>query len=398
MKSTTMHKVVALAATAVGFAAACGGDASRAEKSGGAAAPLTLRLGTVEGAWAPYAPSVEEFVRSVAEISGGSIDVEVAWEAVPWTPESELTLATMVSDGDIELALVPTRVWDELGVTTMQALQAPFLVDNFELLNAIVGGELAEEVMAGLDTLGIAGLALWPDSLRHPFGFERPLLSAADFDGAQLRVPTSDASFRLFRAIGAEPVNVDLGAGVPAGIAGVESALSLGFDLPALGAFTANITFYPKVNSLVANADVLESLSDDQRDALRTAATDTTAFAVATNPTEHDLAEQYCADGGSVALADAADLAELTELAAPVLAELEADDATRRIIDEIRELKSTVTVDSANAAAACGPAVEEASSPTGTELNADIPPRRCRSFLTACIALRSASTTSRLRA
>ena len=373
MKSTTMHRIVALAATAATFGAACGGDASSAEKSGGEAAPLTLRLGTVEGQEFPYAPYIDEFVRSVEETSGGSLDVEVAWEAVPWNPESEQTLATMVSDGDIDLALVPTRVWDELGVSTMRALQAPFLVDNLELLNAIVGSELADELFAGLDTLGVEGLALWPDALRHPFGFERPLLTANDFDGAQLRVSTSDASFRLLRALGAEPVAVDFSAGVPAGIDGAEAAFNVSRTLPALGTFIANITFYPKVNALVANAESIESLSDDHRDVLRRAATDTIAFAVDTNRTEHDLAEQYCADGGSVALTDAADLAELAELAAPVVAELEADETTRRIVDAIRELKSTVTADSATAAAACGPAVEEASNPTGSESDADVP-------------------------
>ena len=374
MKSTTMHKIVALAATAATFGAACGGDASSAEKSGGEAAPLTLRLGTVERQGIPYTPYVDEFVRSVEETSGGSIDVEVAWEAVPWNPESEQTLATMVSDGEIDLALVPTRVWDELGVTSLRALQAPFLVDSLELLNAIVGSELADEMFVGLDTLGVEGLALWPDSLRHPLGFERPLLTADDFEGSQLRVPMSDASFRVVRAIGAEPVAVDFAAGVSAGIDGAETAFNVSRDLPALGTFTANITFYPKVNALVANAESIESLSDDQRDVLRRAATDTIAYAVDTNRTEHDLAEQYCADGGSVALTDAADLAELAELAAPVVAELEADETTQRIVDAIRELKSKVTADPATAAAACRPAVEEASNPTGSESDADVPP------------------------
>ena len=175
-------------------------------------------------------------------------------------------------------------------------------------------------------------MALWPDALRHPLGFERPLLTAADFDGARLRVPTSDTSFRLVRALGAEPVAADLAAGVPPAWT-VSKRRSTCGDLPTLGTFTANITFYPKVNALVANAELLDSLSDDQRDVLRRAATDTTAYAVDTNPTEHDLAEQYCADGGSVALADAADLAELAELAAPVVAELEAgrhDEADHR--------------------------------------------------------------------
>jgi C4-dicarboxylate-binding protein DctP len=356
MKSTTIHRIVALAATAV-VAAACGGDASLAEKSGGAAAPLTLRLGTVESEPIPYAPYVNEFVRAVEEQSGGSIDIDVAWEAVPWTPESEQTLATMVSDGDIDLALVPTRVWDKLGVTSLRALQAPFLVDSLDLLNAIVGSELTDEMFAGLDPLGVEGLALWPDALRHPLGFERPLLTAADFDGAQLVVPASDTSVRLFRALGADSADAEVAAGR-------EAAFNIG-DLYNLGTFTANITFYPKVNALVANAEVLESLSDDQRDALRQAAADTTAYAVATNRSEADLAAQYCADGGSVALADAADVTELAELAAPVVAELEDDDTTNRIIGEIRELKAETTTDPATAAARCGTVIEEVSDPTG---------------------------------
>jgi TRAP-type C4-dicarboxylate transport system substrate-binding protein len=332
-------------------------NSATADKSGGDTAPVTLRLGTVETDWAPYAPYVNEFVRAVEETSGGSIDVEVAWEAVPWTPESEGTLATMVSDGDIDLALVPTRGgWDGLGVTSLRALQAPFLVDSLELVNTIVTSELADDMFAGLDPLGIEGLALWPDALRHPIGYERPLLTAADFDGAQLTYPTSETALRLFRALGVEPLAGSTTAAVD--VDGVEAALNIAMNLSEFGTFTANITFYPKVNALVANAEVLESLSDDQRDALRTAATDTTAYAVASNRTEADLAAEYCAFGGSVALADAADIAELAELAEPVFAWLEADDATRRIIGEIRELKSTVTVDSANAAAACEPPVD----------------------------------------
>ena len=318
---------------------------------------------------------------------------------MPWNPESEQTLATMVSDGEIDLALVPTRAWDELGVTSLRALQAPFLVDSLELLNAIVGSELADEMFAGLDALGVEGLALWPDSLRHPIGFERPLLTADDFDGAQLRVPTSDASFRLVRAIGAEPVAADFAAGVPAGMDGAESAFNLGRNLPALGTFTANITFYPKVNALVANAEVLESLSDDQRDVLRRAATDTIAYAVDTNPTEHDLAEQYCADGGSVALADAADLAELAELAAPVLAELEADDTTQA--DHRRDPRAEEHGDGRSGdrrgGVRTGSSRRRRTRPAATRAPTN-PPRRCRSFLMVCIGSRSASTMSRLRA
>ena len=211
-------------------------------------------------------------------------------------------------------------------------------------------------MLAGVDEVGVTGLAMWPESLRHPVGFDGPLLTVADFRGAQLRTPLSDASYRLITAIGAEPVDPEnWSVAVAAGeLDGAESAFVSAGSLPRFGAFTANITFYPKVNTIVANADVFESLSGEQQDALTQAATDTVAYVVESNDTEHDLALEYCAAGGSVAITQDSDLAELTALAEPVLAELSQDADTAHLIDEIRALKNTVTTDPATEPVACG--------------------------------------------
>src|SRR5207342_3616881 len=111
-----------------GFSGCGGGETAAGAKSGGQAATVTLRLGTVEGSDAPYADEVEHFAKSVETMSKGSLHVDIVWEAPgPHDAESEKNLATMVSKGDIDLAIVPTRVWDLLDVTTLQALQTPFL-------------------------------------------------------------------------------------------------------------------------------------------------------------------------------------------------------------------------------------------------------------------------------
>ena len=369
MSSNLFHKVAAAVATLALGAAACGGESSAGEKSGGAASPVTLRLGTVESDAAPYADEVEQFAEAVETMSDGSIDVEIVWDAAgPLTAEREQQLAAMAQDGDIDLAVVATRAWDQLDVTSMQALQAPFLVDDLGLLNEIAESDLAAEMLAGLADVGVTGLAMWPESLRHPIGFDGPLLTAADFRGAQLRVPISDASYRLADAIGAEPVDPeDWDAAVAAGeLDGAESAFVWALDLPRFGTFTGNVTFYPKVNTIVANTEILASLSDEQQTVVRRAAAETLDYVVGSNATEHDLALEYCAAGGSVALAEDSDLADLAALAAPVLAELEADDDTKRIIDAIRELKAATTKDPATAAAACEPPVDTAPS-AGTE-------------------------------
>ncbi|HVE17808.1 MAG TPA: TRAP transporter substrate-binding protein [Ilumatobacteraceae bacterium] len=356
MKSNKFHAAVVVGATLAFTLAACGG--STGDKSGGAAR-RSLRLGTVENEGSPYADEVKEFAKAVSKLSNGSITVDVVWDAPgPFTGQNERKMAAMVSDGQIDLAVVPTRIWDELNVTTMQALQAPFLVDDLGLLNQIASGDLAKEMLSGLDAVGVKGMAIWPESLRHPIGFAHPLLTAAGFQGAKLRVPVSDASYRLAKAIGAEPVEPEADA-APGTLDGAESAFVWADGLPQIGTFTGNLTFYPKANTIVANSKIFDSLSSKQQNMLQQAATDTVAYVVKTNATEHDLAAEYCRAGGAVAVANDSDVADLVALAAPVLAELERDADVKRLIDEISALKGRTTPDPAAAATACGSTADD---------------------------------------
>lgn len=344
MKSKFQLTAAIVATCAIGLTG-CGGSQSAGAKSGGQAATVTIRLGTVEGQDAPYADEVEHFAKSVETMTDGSLHVDIVWTATgPHTAQSEKDLANMVSKGDIDLAIVPTRVWDQLGVTTLQALQTPFLIDSLGLVNKVVSSDMADEMMAGLGAVGVDGLALWPDSMRHPISFGAPLLTAGDFRGAKLLTPLSDMSNRLAAALGVEPVNPpDWGAAVAAGeMEGAESAFVWSNALPAFGTFTANITFFPKVNSVAANKLALKKLTPERQDVLRRAATETLSYVESTNKSEHDLAADYCAERGGVALADDSTLSDLTTLAQPLVAELEQDAATKRLISEIRTLKAQI--------------------------------------------------------
>ena len=67
-----------LAAAALSMSgAACGGGS---DKSGGDAAPTTLRMATMEKRGATYTASVEEFARQVEDLSGGSLRIRIIWD------------------------------------------------------------------------------------------------------------------------------------------------------------------------------------------------------------------------------------------------------------------------------------------------------------------------------
>jgi len=329
--------------------AACG---SRSDKSGGDAALTTLRMATIEDKGAPFTENVEEFARQVEDLSGGKLRVKIVWGAevallgAPG-PRPEQDVAALIQKGELDLGLIPARAWDELGARSLQALQAPFLVSSEELVEDVLQSEVADEMLTGLDTAGVVGLTLLPEGLRHPVGFERPFLTVDDFAGAKIRAPLSKASYRLVQTLAATPVDVccdDFGQAVATGaIAGAESAFNVAGYLPQPGTFTANITFFPKVDAVVANKTNFGRLSDEHRQILREAAANTLLFAIRNGPSDADSAALYCRNGGSIAFASEADVAALEQAARPVYRALEADAQTKELIGQIRQMKQKLS-------------------------------------------------------
>ena len=103
--------------------------------------------------------------------------------------------------------MIPARAWDTEGVSTLRALHAPLLVDSSALVGAVVADDVAEEMLAGLAKAGVTGLALVPESLRHPFSFAEPMLEPDDLDGQAIRAPKSELSYSILKTFGARPTD-----------------------------------------------------------------------------------------------------------------------------------------------------------------------------------------------
>jgi hypothetical protein len=190
----------------------------------------------------------------------------------------------------------------------------------------------------------VHGLALFPEGLRHPFGYERPLLRPEDYRGQAIRTPTSATSAAVFQALGATTVDTEPDARTQAG---TESA----YDLYPAGIATGDVTLFAKADVLVINDDVADRLDDQQRTAIEKAAIATRDWMARTAPSDADAARGYCRGGGAVVLAGARDVAALEAATAPVTKSLEQDDETRELIAAIRERAGAVT---APRAVACG--------------------------------------------
>ena len=355
---------------------ACGSDSGPAPspdsgaKVGGKPGPIAI---TVADSQFPNKPSnlpLAEFKREVEQLSGGSMTVTVLTEAVD--DFSDAAVIDKVKSGTFQMAVVPARAWSEAGVTSLKALQAPFLFESDEHVAAAVEDPaITKDLFSGLEGSGVTGLALFPESLRHLFSFGEPMLTPADVKGRTLRAISSLETTKIIGALGAtavDPVGDAFQQGIDAGtIQGTDSGFTLaaGSNPTTTAIATGNLTLYAKVMSLVINSAFLAGLDDAQRDIVAKASDATRAWAIANQVTDADAAAKFCKGGGTVVLTEAASIAAFRTAEAPVYAALEADPATKRAIAAIRALAPGT---SAASVEACGSPDKALLEPDGGEL------------------------------
>ncbi|HEY0464558.1 MAG TPA: TRAP transporter substrate-binding protein DctP [Polyangiaceae bacterium] len=333
--------VIAVLGT-LGLTTACGGSDGGPNQDH--AGTLEIRAVTVEPAASPEGNAVRFFKTELERTSGGAIAVHALAADGP----SDQGNIERVSSGSIEMTVVQARNWDEFGVTSMQALQTPFLITTDTAAVAATGGDAAKELMSGLSSKGVEGLALWPIDLRHPVSFGEPLLSPDDFKGIRVRIIGSTITKNVIQALGAEPV-----AEFDDSVQGAESAYDRAYSLPGPGTFSGNVTFYPRVDVFVINSAFLKSLTPAQQAAVRSAAEATRKSVVDGIVADAEQAQTYCSDdGGSVALASETQLAAFSDALRPIEATIAENALSKKLIATIRT--QTLSLPAAEPTVACG--------------------------------------------
>lgn len=337
--------VLLLALALVGTACDGGTPSTRA---GGEGEPIRLRLGTDDGPGRPGSLQVEEFARQVAELSDGGMIIDPVWHAAGQSVDDwDQLVARQVVSSDLDLGMVPTRAWDTEGVTTLQALNTPFLITSNAHVADVLTSDLVPDLIAGLEDVGVVALALFPEGQRHLFLFGDPPPTLDQLPGKTVRVPRSRTVYAFIEALGMTPddfggEDARLEAGVADGsVAAAESSFALAGTLVQTTTAIGNVSLFPKVNSLVVNADVLASLDEGQRQILRDAAAAAARWALEMLPSEEDAAEEYCRNGGRVLHDDSLDDA-MQAAAATVRNTLDDDPTTAALIDAIAGLPGAI--------------------------------------------------------
>lgn len=353
-------------------------------KAGGPAAPVVLRMATVNSE-AGLNPAVDDLTKRVETLSNGNVKVEMAFHVGDSEPDAEQKVIRGVADGTYDLGVVGSRVFDTVGITSFQALDAPMLIDSYALEAAVIEGDIPGRMLSSLDQLQVSGLGLLADGLRKPIGVDKPLLGPNDWRGIDFGVYRSLALSAAVQALGAEPVEIFGSRRDQA----LEQDLIEGFEMNLLGYrrlnlwrpapyVTANVNLWPQVFAIVGNPKRLASLNIQQHDSFTRAVREAAAASTDLVSGDNGLIADLCREGARFATASDADLIGLRDAFAPVYRDLQTDPETAQLISRIEQLKRPSSAGIVVIPAGCtgsatsssaSPSVEQTKTTTATALD-----------------------------
>ena len=317
------------------------GCGSATNKATGArsAEPLVLTLANPNAGDA----DVGEWMEAVERLSHGSVRIELraGWRVDE--VQAERGTLSDVRAGRVDLAKIPARAWDTLGVNSFRALQAPLLVDSLELERRVVTGPVGARMLAGVRAAGVEPVGLLPGPLRWPLGVSRDLTGPSSYRGARIGSRPSAVAAATVAALGGRYVDLAAGASL-AGLDGFDTSLAdidgFGYDRQARSV-TVDVALWPRAATLVMNRAAWRRLTPAQRDVLTRAAREAVAPVMKSLRTfDRDGLASLCTRHFRLVRAGAGGIAAWRRAVEPVYRQLESDAGARRVLDRISALKA----------------------------------------------------------
>lgn len=174
-------------------------------QSGTAAAEYTLKFGHDHTTTSPFHIASLSFKDQVEKESGGRISVEIYPSQ---SMGSAREMIEMMQMGTLEATLLPTAKFGGFD-QRLNLADMPFLCETEEDFMSLLNGPIGAEAMAGLEDIGIKGIAYFPEGFKYITNNVRPITSPADLAGLKIRTMEAPIIMSMFKCWGANPVPID---------------------------------------------------------------------------------------------------------------------------------------------------------------------------------------------
>jgi TRAP-type transport system periplasmic protein len=239
------------------------------------AQPTTLRVRSAFVAEHTASKAMEIFKTEVERLSGGSIEVEVlpGTAGVSGTREvlddvrTQNVFALCIAAGHM------ARLIPEIG-----ALGLPYVFHNYDEVARALKGRVGAAIEAKLAAKGLLSLGWLMFGAQNLVNSKRPLRTLDDFKGLKLRLHADETHLAIFRALGANPVALDLKdlylALQQGDIDGQENSYSViyNYKFYEYGKYLSDTAHILDLIPFVASSKTFMSLQAEQQKAIREAA------------------------------------------------------------------------------------------------------------------------------
>lgn len=347
------------------------GGCGAVDRAGGRAGQDTTTLTLAQPNTAPPAVMLQ-FADEVYARSRGALRIRFKNARHHADTDAEAETIAEVQAGTFDIGGVGARAFDQVGVTSFQALLAPMLIDSQALQRRVFESGIPKAMMAGLRAQHLVGVAVFPGPLRKLMSKGRPLTSPGAFAGKNIGVQESAVARETFSMLGATPTALAGGGEIDA-IDGADQQLSsiLGNLYVDKGArnVVGNINMWPRPLVLFMNADAYAGLDDSQRGVLADAYAATLSPALdAARAEDTNPVASLCTAGLRMVNARPAQVTALSRAVAPVYDKIATHQASAGWLARIRELKAELDAppDTASCAASAKTDTHPGGLPDGT--------------------------------
>ncbi|MBN8413815.1 TRAP transporter substrate-binding protein [Halomonas denitrificans] len=279
--------------------------------------------------------AMERFAENLAEQSDGELTAQLF-------PNMQLGGAgenlDQVSSGAIMGSWIGISYLSRT-VPELEALSLPFAFDSREDAFALIDGEVGDLLNEKLAEAGFVALGYMELGFRHVTNNAHPLTSIDDFAELKIRLQPNQTHLDTFRAIGANPVSMDIkevyGALQQGVLDGQENPYSIieTKRLDEVQSYLSDTGHFYDYIVVVANRDKVEGLSDDQREMLMSAMDEAVAWQRETAAAEDDQARETLIERGM----------QFTPISDETREQLR--EASQGVVDELRDKIGAELVD-----------------------------------------------------
>ncbi|MBB5323139.1 tripartite ATP-independent transporter DctP family solute receptor [Anoxybacillus tepidamans] len=182
----------------------CSSQSSSGEKdsAGKTTSPKVMKLAVVTSKDRSLTKGLYKFGEIVEKETGGSIKVEVY-------PDGQLGGDLAVFEG-LKMGSIQGTTMSTGPISSFAprfaVLDLPFLFKDSETAYKVLDGEIGQELLKDLPSVGVIGLNYWENGFRHLTNNVREVKSVDDIKGLKVRTLENELHIDLWKELGATPV------------------------------------------------------------------------------------------------------------------------------------------------------------------------------------------------